>query len=347
MVTAEEEFLIEETEPSDDDEGQNIRYDILPYPADYTLKGIYDKWQAEQLVIRDFQRNYVWSQTQASRFIESFLLGLPVPQVFLYRDRSDPRLTVIDGHQRLSTIARFYRGEFRLKGVDSRWDGRGYDDLDELDRSELDDSTLRAIVIRQIQPNGNSSIYQIFRRLNTGGTQLNDMEIRRAIFRGNANEFLDRLNNDLEWRELIGMPEIALRYRDLELVLRVLALSERWREYSKPMKQFITNYMDYLDEADPSQLAHLEERFGAACQIIKKELGDRPFHLRNNRLNLAALDSVVACTVELGEGLGSNIAKEYERLKVDKDFTEFVTHNTSDNAAVNGRFHLVYSAFGT
>ena len=169
MVSVEEELLIEETELSDDDETQDIRYDIMTYPADYTVKGLYEKWQSDQLLIPDYQRNYIWTQTQASRLIESFLLGLPVPQVFLYRDRSDPKLTVIDGQQRLGAIARFYNGEFRLRGVNSRWAGRSYENLIEYDRSELDEATLRAIIIRQIQPDDNSSVYQIFQRLNTGG----------------------------------------------------------------------------------------------------------------------------------------------------------------------------------
>ena len=107
MVSVEEELLIEEPELSDDDETQDIRYDIMTYPADYTVKGLYEKWQSEQLLIPDFQRHYIWNQTQASRLIESFLLGLPIPQIFLYRDRSDPKLTVIDGQHRLGTIARF------------------------------------------------------------------------------------------------------------------------------------------------------------------------------------------------------------------------------------------------
>lgn len=137
MVIAIEDLPIEETEPSDEDEGQDIRFDIMPYPADYTVKGLYEKWESGQLVVPDYQRNYVWSETQASRFIESFLLGLPVPQVFLYRDRSDPKLTVIDGQQRISTIAKFYNGDFRLRGVNSRWVGMKYGDLSDYDRSEL------------------------------------------------------------------------------------------------------------------------------------------------------------------------------------------------------------------
>ena len=126
MIAVEEELLVQETELSDDEEVQDVRYDIMPYPVDFTLKGLYEKWEAGQLLISDYQRNYVWTQKQASQFIESFLLGLPVPQVFLYRDRSDPRLSVIDGHQRLGAISRFFSGDFRLGDVNHLWEGRAY-----------------------------------------------------------------------------------------------------------------------------------------------------------------------------------------------------------------------------
>lgn len=351
MVSVEEELLVEETEASDDEVGQDIRYDIMPYPADYTLKGLFDKWKSEQLLIPDFQRNYVWTQTQASRFIESFLLGLPVPQVFLYRDRSDPRLTVIDGHQRLGAIARFYNGVLRLRNVNSLWEGRAYDDLSDYARSQLDDSTMRAIVIRQIQPDDNSSVYEIFRRLNTGGTQLNDMEIRRAvsISRGGASSFLDRLNENVNWRAIIGTSEPASRFRDVELVLRVLALSEEWRNYGErkyggqSMKAFMDKYIERLDKASLPLLEQLEERFNVACQRIISQLGEKPFHLRG-RLNLGALDSVVACAMEIGDSLNPGIGEEYSRLKNNAEFLDAVTHNTSHTAEVHQRFNLVYSA---
>ena len=351
MVTVEEELLVEETELSDEEEVHDVRYDIMPYPADYTLKGLYEKWQAGQLLIPDYQRNYVWTQKQASQFIESFLLGLPVPQVFLYRDRNDPRLTVIDGHQRLGTIARFFNGELRLRGVNALWEGRAYDDLSDYDGPILDDSTFRAIIIRQLQSNDDSSMFQMFRRLNTGGTQLNDMEIRRAISfsRNGAIDFLDRLNASEDWRAIIGISQPAPRFRDVELVLRVLALSDGWRNYGErayggqSMKSFMDKYIQILDKKEALPLDKLENRFNTACQIIVSQLGQKPFHLRG-RLNLGALDSVMACAIELGDSLRAEISGEYASLCENDKFLEAVTHNTSHTAEVRQRFSLVHSA---
>ncbi len=128
-----------DVEPTESDEpevaaqsetAEDAHFEITSYPADYTIRVLVDKWQSGQLVIPTFQRDYVWNLPQASRLVESFLLGLPVPQVFLYKERDTQKLLVVDGQQRLSTLAQFYRGifddrrPFRLAGVDPRWQGR-------------------------------------------------------------------------------------------------------------------------------------------------------------------------------------------------------------------------------
>ena len=82
-----EEWVIDQTEESEEQEQDNLVYDISSYPADITLKGYLDKWEQGQIEIPEFQRAYVWDQVKASKLIESFLLGLPVPSVFLYKYR--------------------------------------------------------------------------------------------------------------------------------------------------------------------------------------------------------------------------------------------------------------------
>ena len=350
VAVYEDELLVEDTELTDEEEPLNTRYEISSFPTDFTVRVMYEKWRADQLVIPDFQRRYVWTLPQASRLIESFLLGLPIPQVFLYRERTSPRLLVVDGHQRLATIAKFYSGQFsrdrvfRLRGVNSAWEGKTYDDLSDDDRLMLDDSTLRSIVIQQIQPDDNSSVYQIFDRLNTGGTQLNAMEIRKAISSKDSYDLLDRLNNNTNWRDLLGMPEPERRLRDIELVLRVLALADNWHMYVKPMKKFINDYMETLGKAKGGHNDDLEVRFEHACQLVRSQLGAKPFNLRG-RLNVAALDSVMACAVELTNSLTPDLQAAYKKLRADEKFQGAVTYDTSDASVVRQRFELVHSFF--
>ena len=97
LVTEEGDFLVEETEEREEDEADVVSYEINSYPADITLQGYVDKWQKEQILIPNFQRDYVWDQVRASKLIESFLIGLPVPNTFLYQKRENKKLLIIDG----------------------------------------------------------------------------------------------------------------------------------------------------------------------------------------------------------------------------------------------------------
>jgi uncharacterized protein with ParB-like and HNH nuclease domain len=91
-------------------------YELLTYPADFTLEVLVGKWKKKEIQIPKIQRKFVWTQAQASKLIESFLMGLPVPPIFFYQSRGDNNLLVVDGHQRLRSIAFFFSGLFGESG---------------------------------------------------------------------------------------------------------------------------------------------------------------------------------------------------------------------------------------
>ena len=151
-------------------------YQISTYPADFTLEVLHQKWKAGDILIPDFQRGFVWKQVQASKLLESFLVGLPVPAVFLYNERKSQKFFVIDGQQRLKSIFYFFEGYFgpetqgtrrvfRLTGLspDSTFNGKWYDDLRDEDKRRLKNAVLRAFVVQQLDPADDSSMYHIFR----------------------------------------------------------------------------------------------------------------------------------------------------------------------------------------
>src|SRR5215204_1357029 len=229
----------------DDAEAALAPYEIVTYPADYTLSVLVDKWRRDQVKIPDFQRGFVWKQPQASRLIESFLVGLPVPAIFLYTDRADRNnQLVVDGQQRLRSIAYFFEGYFgeeddrvgrpifKLTGLHEKspYINKSYAQLEQDDPAawnRLNDAVLRAFVIQQLDPSDDTSVYHVFERLNTGGTLLSPQEIRNAVSHGQFNDLLHRLNLWEPWRKLYGSPKPDKRQRDVELILRVIALSER------------------------------------------------------------------------------------------------------------------------
>lgn len=104
-------------DPLDGDEelGDALRYAITSYGADMPVDSIVRRLERGDIFVPSFQRNYVWSQKQASRFLESLLLGLPVPGIFLFKEPHNRKLMVVDGQQRLATLERFYAGLFNGK----------------------------------------------------------------------------------------------------------------------------------------------------------------------------------------------------------------------------------------
>ena len=221
-------------------------YTINSYPTDPTLEVLLNRSRRNEIQIPSFQRGWIWTHTQASQLIESFLLGLPVPGIFLYREPITQHLLVIDGQQRLQSIRGFFDGrlpnvsEFYLRDVDPRWEGKNYDDLIERDRIRLRDAVLRAIIVEQSSPDDDSSVYHIFERLNTGGTQLNPQEIRNSAAHGPFNDLIIELNDNPDWRLIFGKPDADARMRDVELIVRFQALLESSHQYAKPMKTFLT-----------------------------------------------------------------------------------------------------------
>ncbi len=355
----------EQTEPSEEEEQDPIAYQITNYPADITLKGYFDKWNSKQLEIPKFQRTYIWDQVRASKLIESFLLGLPVPGVFLYKQKETNRLQVIDGQQRILTAVRFFSNDFndkhfRLKNVNKKWEGKKYEELSESDKLQLDDTVLRATIVQQINPKDDSSIYFIFERLNTGGVRLNPMEIRKCIYFSDFYLCLEELNKNSFWRSLIGLKKADGRLRDTELILRILALKDGWNKYEKPMKKFLNTYLSDKKKVEEKKRSELnkdaestiplkherneveeqyhetKEKFFTISKYLYDSLGQKPFHLRK-RLNYAVMDSIFVAAYSAFDNRTNDLKSRYDNLLQDQDYINSVTVSTSDESTIKTR----------
>jgi hypothetical protein len=328
-----------------------VTYDIASYPSDLTLSVLTEMWRNNDIVIPEFQRNFVWNMDQSSLLIESFLLGLPVPQVFFYVDQDNKNL-VIDGQQRLLSVVYYLDGHFgsesihgkqqvfRLSGLDNRspFARKRFIDLDESSQRKLKGAVLRAINIRQLDPKGeHTSIYHIFERLNTGGTPLKPQEIRNCVFRGGFVTLLKDLNGDINWRRILGKRTFDKHQKDVELLLRVFALSQTWGHYEKPMKQYLNRAMDEHSSGKTPRVAWFSERFKAATELIVSQLGSKPFHIRGP-LNSSALDSVLCTVIENLEKAPNDLAERYAKLRGDESFRGATFYGTSDVTVLNTRF---------
>jgi uncharacterized protein with ParB-like and HNH nuclease domain len=188
----------------------DFRYEITSYGADYPVDSIVKRIKNKSIFVPPFQRRFVWDIYEASRFIESLILGLPVPGVFLSKEKNTNNLLIVDGQQRLLTLYYFYSNnfkgkEFRVFGVQKDLEGKSYDELLPADKNRLDDSIIHSTVIKQHEPEDNdSSIYQLFERINSGGRPLSPQEIRACIYHGKYNELLGDLTNNVDWRFIIN-----------------------------------------------------------------------------------------------------------------------------------------------
>lgn len=334
---------IEQIESEAEDAAASIPiYTISSYPTDPTLETLLMRKQRGEIEIPKFQRGWVWKHSQASQLVESFLLGLPVPGIFLYREKPSLHYLVIDGQQRLRTIWGFFEGklpdiaDFYLVGVEPRWEGKRFHELDEVDRIRFRDSVLRAVVIEQTDPNDNDSMYHVFERLNTGGTHLNPQEVRNSAAHGPFNNLMIELNEFPEWRRIFGREASDSRMRDVELVVRFCALQDASGSYYKPMKKFLNDYMKRNQWERSEQ--PIRGVFESTVTRVLDSLGSRPFHIRRG-LNAAAFDSVMLAFAR-NDKIPSNVKSRWNRLLANTSFVSATTSGTTDEAAVERRIAL-------
>lgn len=341
-------------EKEDEENEGLVTYDIATYPSDFTLNGIYEMWKAGDITIPEFQREFVWTIRQASLLIESFLCGLPVPSIFFYIDDENKNL-VIDGQQRiLSTVFYFdgffgfenFQGKrqvFRLHGLDEKspYFKKKFDELSQSDQRKLKNSVLRAINIRQLSPNNsNTSVYHIFERLNTGGTPLKPQEIRNCVFRGELSQKMKHLNKDSDWRRIIGKKVLDRHQADVELILRIFALSEQSHKYEKPMREFLNKEMNEHRKGNSEKVKKFIEIFPKAAKVIINSLGEKPFNIRGP-LNGSILETVFCTVMDNLDTIKPDLREKYEALKKDIEFKEQTTKATTDTNTLRRRFELV------
>jgi hypothetical protein len=335
----------------EDDVSSPSDYQINTYPADFTLEVLLHKWKNGDILIPSFQRKFVWKLSQASKLIESFLVGLPVPAIFFYTDRASQKFFVVDGQQRLRSVFYFFEGYFGEEkkgkrqifqltglGAKSRFYGRTYAELPEQDQTRLKNSVLRAFIVQQLDPTDDTSIYHIFERLNTGGTLLTNQEVRNCVYHGSFNELLANLNSRPEWRAILGRPTLDSRYKDAELILRFFSLLTL-DGYEKPMKDHLSRYMRRNASTTGAAADEMRKLFATTCARVVESLGAKPFHVRAG-LNAAVYDSVMVAFAKSTGAVPADIQARYKSLLANEKFASATRQATTDSESVKLRFQL-------
>lgn len=354
-----------ETEVFDDEEGEQP-YDprdvppdreVVTTPYDPPVKSLIADMQSRDLVVNPaFQRLPVWDRVRQSRLIESLLLNVPIPVIFLAEDHDGTRV-VVDGQQRLRAIEGFAAGQYALTGLQvlSALNGKRWVDLTPRQARIIENRTLRCIVIAaSSDPNLR---FDIFERLNTGGISLTDQELRNSIYRGPFNDLLDELATSQEWLAAVRRREPDNRLAHHEMILRFFAMNSRLREYRPPLKTWMSDFMDDHRRATPGQLDAFRRTFYKALRNVvamasnadappfrrARELTDQGEIRWDQTLNRPIFDLQMVGLLEappevVGER-GGEIVRALANLCVnDPAFSDALSRATADKARTRTRF---------
>lgn len=338
------------------------KYAISSFGIDFDVEGLVRRLKKEDIYVPDFQRNFVWSHKESSQFVESLLLGLPVPGVFLAKDRHTQKLMIIDGQQRLKSLQFFYGGYFRpelnsknqqvfsLTQVQPQFAGKTYETLEEDDQRRLDNSVIHATIIKQESPDEeeDSSLYYVFGRLNSGGRKVTSQEIRMAIYNGELMELVERLNLHKTWRALFGKDSVRLK--DRELIFRFLALYDNSENYERPMEEFLNRYARKYRHGPAKYLRAAEKVFERTITIAFNVLGASAFRPVRS-MNAAVFDSIaVALARRLDAGaIKDHVAlkKAFQKLSQNEEFVKATSSSTALEGSVTTRLQLATDAFAS
>jgi hypothetical protein len=346
--------------------------EIVVSGSDWTTETIFNQLDRGNIELNPrFQRRDAWDITRKSRFIESLVLGFPVPQIVLAANRQEKgKFIVLDGKQRLLTILQFYGGSdenisnnnnaFALRNLEFRCDliGKKYEDFknDVFLSSELntlDNQTIRTVLIRN-WPSENL-LYKIFLRLNIGGTPLYPQELRQALHPGDFINWLDDQSLESKaLRKIFKSSNPDPRMRDVELLLRYIGFHYFLSDYRGNLKEFLDMTCERLNNQKYYDIKNVVNQFEEAVQTTINIFGEKNFSRiwsnKNNKyqspFNRAILDVMVFYFSD--EIIINSVEGHQEKVKIafqelcssNSDFREAVERRTQNIPEIYNRLRL-------
>jgi hypothetical protein len=223
---------------------------VLDYStAEYTIEILVQKFgkssndEESEIYVPLYQRSFNWDERRQARFIESLLIGLPIPFLF-FADKPDGRLEVVDGNQRLSTCRAFLDNELLLVGLErvAELDGFHYRDLTTAQQRRFRNRTIRSVVLSQNA--SDEDLRDLFDRINTGSLTAESVEIRRGAHKGKITDLIDRLATDPLFMKLCPITEAARRKREgEELITRFFAFGDGLENYEDYVAEFLDEWL--------------------------------------------------------------------------------------------------------
>ena len=315
----------------------------------------FHRWFNKGRIIIDpeWQRKYVWDRKRASRLIESFLIDLPIPVIYLAINE-DGKYEVIDGLQRLTSVFDFFQNKYELTGLEikSELNGKKFEALSQELQASLEDKTLRTFELAQTTPK--DLMFLIFERLNTGGMALNDMEIRNCLYRGGLNDLMRELSQNQDFISAISQKGLEKRLSDRMLVLRFLAFYQMtYTKARKGLKAFFNEFFTTYRNPTPQKIEEFRSQFKRAMKACYTVFGEKAFRLRKilgtragewtPRINATIFQIISVCFTDYETGAitrsADSILEAYlDLIARDTNWVEAVTASTGDPAKIDYSF---------
>jgi Protein of unknown function DUF262 len=306
------------------------------------------------LEVAGFQRGFVWRRPQMDRFIESLLLGFPIPGIILVQ-QVDKRYLVLDGQQRLKTLQAFYRGvhqgrEFTLENVADAFKQLTYAMLSPELRRQLDNTFIQATIVKTDGSRSSlESVYQVFERLNSGGTQLTPHEIRIALYPGKFVDLLAGMNDLDSWRKLYGQK--SPRLRDQELILRILALYVRPDKYVRPLKKFLNDFLGDNRELEGFPSEELQKLFADSAKLLYEAEGRNALRVQSQQVNAAFTEAVFVALMHKLANRNKvserHVVSALQKLVNDPQMATAISGSTATEEYVKARLSIAQRVFNS
>ena len=273
-VQAENDRPTQEQKDAAEKQIKELSQQIDFYITEYSVEHLAQKTRDEEFVVPDYQREYTWEEKRKWRFIESVFLGLPIPFLFFWQDPASGKLEIVDGSQRLRTLAEFYYNELELGELDklTLLEGFRFADLPESRQRKFKSRSIRGVVLNEKADR--DACFDVFDRINTGSKVANKAEIRRGALVGPFIDLVKKLAQDKLFVELAHVTQKQLKEREREeLVTRFFAYGDGLEEYGDQPSAFLFAYtqrMNHKFKDDASVAEQYTERFLRVMSFIQK-----------------------------------------------------------------------------
>jgi hypothetical protein len=353
---------VEESSSNEDDQNELPPKDIVAYNE---LRSCADikrmKEQSQLRVDPDFQREFVWRRADQTRFIDSLIKQLPIPSMCISYDYNSEERLVIDGRQRISTIIDFLTNDdyrlSRLEDVDPKISGKSVKEIRAKDSAvygRVENLVIPITVIRcdTSKANHMDYLFTIFHRLNSGGSKLNNQEIRNCIYSGAFNSLLKKSVKNTTYLNLMGITDAAgYRFAYEEQNLRFFAFYENLANYSGKLAKFLSDFMFEKEKgkrpATPEDIEALDNLFTSVVETTKhKVLGKSTLHGVSKAIIDAVLVGVAHNLAYISNLTPAQGAHLYKKLRADDLFSiDSLKENIAQKSRVVNRLERAIQIF--